>query len=299
MRDRLALALVLGAVMLALGGTACGERSEPTGATVRLYPVTVSRSGAPPIVLDSEPPRVAAVTPPAVGVVHALVGGKGERPAVLDQPDKIDVDELRSFKPALIVASAQADQTELEQASRATKAPVYVFPGDSIGDVEHGITDLGLLLGRELKARKLVGEIESPRRFVQKRVAKLKKPSVFVDTGFFVTVPPNSLTGQLVDEAGGHNVAGINVSASPFDLGRLARLNPDVYLATSDSGTTLRDLRKGPRTRKLKAVRNGRFAIVQARLLEPGPRIGAGLLVIARVLHPGALEAAPALPTSP
>src|SRR5439155_26545353 len=41
---RTTTALMLCAVALLLAGTACGERKEPTGAVVRIYPVTVQGS---------------------------------------------------------------------------------------------------------------------------------------------------------------------------------------------------------------------------------------------------------------
>jgi iron complex transport system substrate-binding protein len=272
------------AFLFLLAATACGQRAEPTG-TLPLYPVTVPRPGESAIVLPSRPQRVSAVTPPAVEVVRALAKGEGLE---LNLPGKVELDELRMFRPRLIVASPEASRDELEQAARATKAPVYVFPDSSIRDVEHGMTDLGLLLGSQLKARRLVSGIESKRQAIRSRVGDLKKVTVFVDTGFFVTVPTNSLIGQLVDDAGGHDIAG--TTSGPFSLARLARVDPDVYLATSDSGTTLRDLRKNPATAKLRAIRTGRFSVVPADLLQPGPRIGDALVTIAKILHPGAFR---------
>lgn len=284
-------ALVLCALALVLGATACGERSEPTGPTVPLFPVTVKRSGGSPIVLEKQPQRVAAVTPPAISVVAALeAAARGRRPILLDLSDKVDLGDLRHFKPDLIVASNEADPRDLEQAARATKAPVYTLPQDSVRDVFGGLTDLGALLGRELEARQLDSDIAAKVQFVRMRVASLKKVSVFVDTGLYVTVPANSLIGDLARDAGGESVAGADPGPAPFDLSRLQRLDPDFYLATSDSGTSLRDLRKSPSTRRLRAVREGHFGIVRASLLEPGPRLGDGLVAIARLLHPDAFR---------
>jgi ABC-type Fe3+-hydroxamate transport system substrate-binding protein len=78
--------------------------------------------------------------------------------------------------------------------------------------------------------------------------------------------------------------------AGPIDLADLLQLDPDAYLATSDSMLTLADLRRNPRTRKLRAVRKGRFMVVNVDLLQPGPQIGEGLTRIARLLHPNAFR---------
>ena len=52
--------------------------------------------------------------------------------------------------------------------------------------------------------------------------------------------------------------------------------------------TTLADLRKNPATHRLRAVRGGRFVVLDENLLVPGPRIGDGLDQVARLLHPDA-----------
>ena len=78
--------------------------------------------------------------------------------------------------------------------------------------------------------------------------------------------------------------------ARPVDASDLAQLDPDVYLATSDTELTLADMRRNPRTRKLRAIRNGRFVVADAASSQPGPRIGEGLTQVARLLHPDAFR---------
>ena len=54
------LALASAAALLLLAGTACGERSEPTGALVQSYPVTVQGSGDATVV-NATPKRIVPV----------------------------------------------------------------------------------------------------------------------------------------------------------------------------------------------------------------------------------------------
>jgi len=54
--------------------------------------------------------------------------------------------------------------------------------------------------------------------------------------------------------------------------------------------TTLADLRRNPRTRRLKAIREGHFAFLGAKVVQPGGEVGAGLLALARYLHPDAFR---------
>ena len=113
---------------------------------------------------------------------------------------------------------------------------------------------------------------------------------MFVDTGLFTTVSDQSLIGDVIREAHGKNVAGAAAEGSPVDLGDLLQLDPDVYLATSDTELSLADLRRNPKARKLRAIEEGRFVTADADLLEPGPAIGEGLAEVARLLHPDAFR---------
>jgi ABC-type Fe3+-hydroxamate transport system substrate-binding protein len=273
------------ALLLVLGGTACGERSEPTGADAGLYPVTVTTER--PIVVDRPARRIVVLDPAADSILDGLDVACH---VVLNQTEgAFDVRAVRRARPDLIVASPQASERDLSRAASATGARVYTAPSDSLRQVERAITQLGLLTGAPVAARRLVRRIETRRHEVAARLERVADVSVFVDTGYLNTVPDQSLIGDVLREAHGTNVFGNTSEAGPVDVPDLLRLDPQVYLATSDSEATLKDLRTG-RTRKLRAVRDGRFVVADAALLQPGPRIGDGLMQVARLLHPDAFR---------
>ncbi len=277
------LAVVVASLLA--GATACGERSEPTGRTAGLYPVTI-QTGDRPLVVTGPATRIAVLDQPAEDIVRSL--GAGGRIVVAAPQAHIDPADLRRARPDLIVASTDADERDLSRAASATRAPVYAAPGDSIRLVERAITQLGLLTGRPVRARALVRHIESDRHEIDARLARTPNVTVFVDTGLLTTVSDQSLIGDLIREAHGTNVAGSTGTGTSIEPADLLRLDPDVYLTTSDTMLTLADLRANTRLRKLRAVKEGRFAVVDAELLAPGPSIGEGLAQVARVLHPDA-----------
>jgi iron complex transport system substrate-binding protein len=284
------LSIGAAAAVLVFAATACGERSEPTGAKVHLYPVTVTSATDRPLAVHGPAQRIAVLDTSLLSTLKALGAHRQVVGMPVDPSGSIELQKLKQMRPDLIVASSMLTDVQLSRAAAAAHAPVYVAPGDSIRGVEQAITDLGLLAGQPVTARRLVHRIEEKRHFVDAKLASVRQVSVFVDTGLFTTVSDQSLVADLLREAHGRNVAGDVVEAAPFDLRQLAELDPHVYLATSDSGTTLRDLRRNPQTRKLTAVRKGRFAIVDAALLEPGTRVGTALVVLARLLHPDAFR---------
>ena len=277
-------AAVLAAAFL-VGATACGERSEPTGADARLYPVTIT-TGDRPIAIEKPARRIAFLDQTSEQLVRALGAGK----RIVGVTPSVAVSFLRRQRPDLIVASDTVDERSLSRAAAATHADVYSAPGDSIRQVERAITQLGLLTGTPVRARALVRRIERKRRSIDAALAHVPTVNVFVDTGLMTTVPDQSLIGDMLSEAHARNVAGDAAEAGPVNPADLARLDPDVYVVTADTMTTLEDLRKNPATRKLRAVREGRFVVLDENLLVPGPRIGDGLDQVARLLHPDAFR---------
>jgi ABC-type Fe3+-hydroxamate transport system substrate-binding protein len=96
------------AAALLLAGTACGERSEPTGPTLRLYPITVTDAGDHRVALETAPKRIATLTPAGDEILAAL----GLRERIVDPPSgffgtkgELLVDRLRRVHADLIVAS--------------------------------------------------------------------------------------------------------------------------------------------------------------------------------------------------
>lgn len=282
-------ALVAGvALVLLLAGTACGERSEPTGALVQVFPVTVQGGGERPTVVKSAPHRIVPVGPGPRQILKAL-GLQRRTVTVNDTLVGLPlVGEIRRGKPDLIVASGDTDPLDLARARTTTHAAVYIEPSSSVDDVVAAIGDIGLATGRPLQARRLTAAIEAKRRTVAAQLSGTRVVTVFVDDGDFSTISTRSLLGGLIDEARGRSVAGPSPEQGPYPLRRLLQLNPDIYLATAASGRTLRQLRSNAATKRLRAVRAGRFAIVPADASIAGPRIGRALEEVARILHPDA-----------
>jgi cobalamin transport system substrate-binding protein len=301
--------LVLTALTLLLAA-ACGEREEPLGQLEQPYPVTVQGLGEEPAVLRSKPERIVALDPGsaelviALGARDRLVGipggvkqGKGPRMATPDAVQVVSpnlavrVDEVAALEPDLLVASSSTDQLDLARAQRETGAAVYVQPSSSIEDVLQATLELGFLVGEPVQSRKVASRIRSEVAAVEERVADSPVPTTFVDTGFFVTVPLRSLLGDLVARARGESVAGDTPGAEPIPVARLRRLDPEIYLATSNSGVTLRSLRDDPRTAKLTAVENARVVVLPSDLVQhAGPYVAQALERVARALHPDAFR---------
>jgi len=284
------LAAALAACALLVAGTGCGQRKEPTGPLVHIYPVTVQGSGERATRVTRVPHRIVPLGPGPRQILKEL-GLQKRTVTVNDSLVGLPlVGEVRRARPDLIVASSDTDPLDLARAQSSTHAVVYVQPESSLDDVVRAIGDIGLATGRPLQARRLTARIERARREVAERLLGVPTVTACVDTGDFATVPARSLLGDLVTEAHGRSVAGASPEPGPFPLRRLVQLAPQVYLATAGSGSTLAHLHSNAQARRLPAVRNRRFGILPRGASIAGPKVGATLEAIARLLHPDAFH---------
>jgi iron complex transport system substrate-binding protein len=290
---------------LVLLGTGCGQRSEPVGELRQAYPVEVHGAGDRTTVLQARPERIVALNPGPAEILQAIAAGDRlvgvpagltrraapDAEVVVRKTGQVDVDAVVALDPDLIIATPSVDQLDVARAGREADAAVYVQPEVSIQSIQQGIIDLGFLVGEAPAARQLVGRIQRAVAEVESRLAGEPPVPVFVDTGFFITVPDHSLLGDLVRRAHGRNIAGETPGPGPFPLSELAAANPRIYLATSDSGVRLSDLRANPQLSEVRAVKNGTLRIVPVNLVtRPGPRVARALEAVGRALHPDAFR---------
>jgi iron complex transport system substrate-binding protein len=270
---------VLACVLLA---TACGERSEPVGAPIELYPLTVTTQDRP-LTIPAPAKRIVVLDGGAEAILEAI--GAGDR--VIGS--SVDVADLPGLRPDLVVAPSDTDEKTLSQAD-AAGAPVYVTPDRSVTEIERAITQLGLIVAEPSAARRRVRDIERHRQRVNRLLRGARPATVFIDRGGFTSASDSSLIGDLIREAHGRNVAGDVPDGLNLTVRQLLARDPEVYVTVAGAGTTLKQLRRGLRTKKLQAVRNGRVVTIDERLLMPGPNIGAGIDALARALHPDAVR---------
>lgn len=279
----LALSLVL-VSLFAL--SACGEKSEPTGASVPLYPVSIRDADGRLVALKVRPESIAVAGSAAVDLASSLalqvtrVGtGSGD----------LHLGLIRTTKPQLILVSSEIDEIAANQA-RALGIAVYAVPDRTLDGIEQALSDVSLLAGVPVRGRIERKQVADRREEVQTVLAAVKPVRVFVDLGHFATVSDSSFIGSLISEAGGTNVAGPDVQEGPFALKRLRRLHPEVIVIGTDSRLTLAQLRRNPATRWLPAVRTGRLMRVDMQLLGPGPEAVNGLRSLAAAFHPDAFR---------
>jgi iron complex transport system substrate-binding protein len=276
----LRLAPVLAALLLA---ASCGFKSEPIG-RLPSFPQEVVDGTGRRVVVDALPEAVVALDPAMWETAAALGVRLGEPPR---ESATVDAGRVRRADPDLVLAPHTLGRDPADRLESEVGAPVYVASAPSVRGTQHDILAVGLLTGHASRARSVEDAFTRRVETISNAATALGRKRVFVDLGYFFTPPPDSLAAELVERAGGVNVAADADPGEPFDARALRAARPQAYIAVVGRGTTLAGLRRSPVTRDLPAVKQRRFALVPAEVLtRGGPAIADSLERVARAIHP-------------
>ena len=204
------------------------------------------------------------------------------------------VEKIVALGPTLVVGARGPAGPALAQTLAARGIATFFPETESIPQIEAMLLALGKRLGHEAGATAAVETIEVARGKVGAEIAgKARVRTIFLfDVGPIVVAGPGSFPDGLIREAGGDNIIKAGGAYPTLGIEQLLSLDPDVILdgaadehapATASRVAALRD---APGWRKLTAQRERRVRVVSgAAVLRPGPRIGEGLVAVARALH--------------
>jgi iron complex transport system substrate-binding protein len=279
----------------------CGFKPEPIG-TLPSFPQRVTDGVGRAVAVQTQPRRVVSLDPGlteaafavgAGGLVVAASGREQYPAAALRLPraetagGSPDLARLRKLHPDLVLAPNSTSPAAAARLSRTVGAPVYVAGNGTVPGIEHDVDQVGTITGEAAAGHAEVRGMQADLRKLKAALAGSPPVPVFVDEGFFYTIDPTSTAARLLALAGGTNVATDAVAGRPFPVARLRAAAPQAYLAVAGRGVTLAGLRRSKATRRLPAVRDRHFALVDAAALsDTGPRAVSEVLALAHLLHP-------------
>ena len=205
-----------------------------------------------------------------------------------------NLEAILGLAPTLVIGARGPAGPAIEQALNAHGIATFFPETESIAQIEATLTELGKRLDHGAGAAAAVGAIEADRRRVATAISgRAKVRAVFLfDVSPIYAAGPGGFPDELLREAGAENLVKQGGAYPTLDLERLLALDPEVILdGASDGsegpgGSRVAALRGAPGWKELRAVREGRVRQVNAStVLRPGPRIGQGLIALARALH--------------
>jgi iron complex transport system substrate-binding protein len=304
------LASILGVLLFLLA--ACGTPYAPTlasagsppAAATAAFPVTVSDFQARTVTVAKRPERIVSVGPSITEFLFALGAGPrlvgvddfSDEPAAAKAIEKVggikvNCEKIVALKPDLVLSVKFSDGT-IEKLTSAGLLVVVVDP-QTAGDVARTATLVGRAVGAEGETlandiQKKVGDVRA------KTAAATAKPRVYheidaSDPTKIFTVGPGSFINDLIEIAGGVNIAATATTAYPqLSAEEILRADPEVIvLAAADYSAKPDEVAARAGWSAITAVKNKRFGTIAPNLINrPGPRVGDAAEAYARIVHP-------------
>lgn len=238
----------------------------------------------------------------ALGCYERLVG----RDTASDYPEKVkklptmgewgkpDMEAIVAAKPDLIIgASETIPAATVDDLQKKTGAPIFIQKPDSLKAVLRNILQVGELTGTRRAATQSADRIRKILAMVDHKVGHLPPRTVFMEiwNAPLITVGGDTLLNEMMERAGGHNIAAdLNQPFPNYSLEALLAADPEVYIVPRGKAMGIAgEVGKRPHYDKLQAVKRKRvISVPNDPIFRPGCRIGEGVELLARAIHPEA-----------
>lgn len=236
----------------------------------------------------------------AVGAGDQLVGVDrySDQPAgPVDRLPKVgsnydpSLERIAALAPDIVFLSKSANKRETADALARMGVPSFITQTTGLGDMPRTLRDVGLLTGHVPEADRETLRLERGFAALRARTRDLPRPRVLVavwTTPLYVG-GRGTFTDDLVEVAGGENVAREVQGFVTFPMERVLHLAPEVIILPTHAPETAAAsaVAAWQRWSTLPAVKNGRvFAVEDSIVSRPGARLVEGAELLARLLHP-------------
>jgi len=284
-------------------GTVLPEAEDP-------FPLTVVDGHGRTVTVDQAPQRIVSIAPSATEILFAL--GCGDRVVGVDDysnypPEALEKERVGPYYPPNIemivgltpdlVLGLAFEHHEAAGHMEDLGVNVVLLPAGGVEDVLTAIELVGRVAGADDRGQELASSlrtrIEAIRRVVD-RVPQEDRPRVYYEVWSdpLMTVGPGSLIAEVIDIAGGCNIAADAEMEYPtLSPETIIDRDPEIIiyplLHGSATGTTPEDFAARPGWDSISAVADRRIAGVNDDIVSrPGPRVAQAIEELAKTFHP-------------
>lgn len=284
--------------------TTIGEGASATPTTeTATFPVTVTDDNGVQVTVTARPERIVSTSPANTEILFAL--GAGDRvvgvTSLDDYPPEVaDIEKIGDFQPnteAIVALDPDlvvgyAGNEEALQPLVDAGVPVLIMNAASVNGIYTDMRTIGGAVGAPQAAEDLVASLQTEIEGISNSARETgETPTVFyaLDDTLW-TVGPGSFVDELITLAGAANVGASGSSAYfQYTPEELVAADPDAVILPNTVFPTAEAFAADPRFAPMRAVTEGRvYLIDDITVTRPGPRVGEGLLILAKALHPDA-----------
>lgn len=234
----------------------------------------------------TDPARVVGVTRFATDPQSSYVVDRIQDHMVI--VDQLNAEQVLAAHPDIVLVS-EWNNPDVVRQLRDLGVTLYTFTGfDTVEDALDMVLRIGEITGDEERAAALVAEFRNRVAEVARRIAGRERPRVLLLDNWGGTIGPGLSAHDIIELAGGVNVAaeyGIR-GWQPIDREAVLQMNPDVIITYSGEAF-VEELRRDPVVQAVTAGRTGRIYHVDDLQIHTHHYIFA-IEQLARLLHPEA-----------
>jgi len=258
------------------------------------------------LTIPDDPERVISLAPNiteiiySLGQAHRLAGvtmysnypaAAGSLPRVGSYV-RLDLEKIVALKPDLCIAIKDGNPKATVDRLQALNIPVYAVDPRNLSMVMETVQEIGRLLNAEKPARRLAGEMQARLEHIRREVSHTRRrPRVFFQIGIspIVSVGTNTFIHELINLAGGINLAAGDTVYPRYNLEQVLAMAPDVIIISSMARSVPFDQvtagwRRWP---AIPAVRDNRLHVVDSDMFDrASPRLLEGLELLVGIIHP-------------
>jgi ABC-type Fe3+-hydroxamate transport system substrate-binding protein len=256
------------------------------------------------IYLAKAPKRVVSLAPSITEILFAIGAGDSVvgvtefcdyPPEALTKThvgdSRPNLEAILALEPDLVLAM-EVIRDDVLKTLQQLKIPLFILEAKSLEHVYSHVQTVGRMLGRISEANNVAHTMRQDIQAIASKTSSLPKPRVLyvVYPQPFITVGTGSYIHQLLELAGGNNIA--KDAGNPYprlSMEVVLQKDPEIILFPTMGGlnTPEADLDQWKRWSSMSAVKHERLHLVPWALISrPGPRLVQGLEALAKVIHP-------------
>ena len=262
------------------------------------------------IFLAKAPKRVVSLAPSiteilyAIGLNDEIVGVTEfcDYPPEAKQKSKIgyaqpNIEAIVTLEPDLVLAPRAFLRADLLAKLEQLKVTTFVVDPESFEEIPSRIQTVGRILNRSTAADGVAMAMRQRIAAIRSKMEAVARVRVLyvLNSQPLITVGPGSYIHQVINVAGGSNIASQATVPYPhLNMEAVLKEDPEiiVFPIGKAEGISLAEQQEWLRWTSLSAVKQGRLHQISADILNrPGPRIVEGLETLARIIHPEAFTA--------
>jgi iron complex transport system substrate-binding protein len=204
----------------------------------------------------------------------------------------LDLERIVALQPDLCIATKDGNPKDVVDRLDNLGIPVYAVNPQGLSSVLDTIREVGSLLNARDHASQLTEQLGQRIRRIDQRVGRTQdRPGIFFQIGVspIVSVGSGTFIHELIERAGGRNLADAATGYPRFSREQVIGLSPDVIIITSMArGKIFEEVQSEWLSWKsMPAARNDRVFIQDSNCFDrPGPRLVDGLELLANLIHP-------------